>query len=37
MVAILSTLFDIPDLKWAETMEARRKDEALEAKRQQEK
>jgi len=37
VVSILGTVFDISDLKWAETMESRRKNEAIEAKRQQEK
>jgi len=33
----MGTLFDISQFKWAESVQRRRIDEALEAKRQQEK
>lgn len=34
---IMGTLFDISQFKWAESVQRRRMEEALEAKRQQEK
>jgi len=36
-LGIMGTLFDISQFKWAESVQRRRIDEALEAKRQQEK
>lgn len=37
LLGIMGTLFDISKFKWAESVQRRRIDEALEAKRQQEK
>jgi PAS domain S-box-containing protein len=37
VISIMGTLFDISDFKWAEDVQHRRVEEALEAKRQQEK
>jgi hypothetical protein len=37
MTGIMGTLFDISQFKWAEQVSTRRVEEALEAKRQQEK
>jgi hypothetical protein len=37
VVGIMGTLFDISQFKWAESVQTRRVEEVLEAKRQQEK
>jgi hypothetical protein len=37
IIVIMGTLFDISQFKWAEGVQRRRIEEALEAKRQQEK